>query len=202
MCNLNKFYDTHFYNEYKLTYLKDYLMDIKLITKNSINYAYDMFKIYVEYSHEINNLLLNYHINNEAELFLNLDLYDDKNNKKIKENPTFKDIENLQIKYTQKIKEKFNKINNDIASACYLATYLNYKSYNYYNLSFDKNLNGKKFIKEWNKYNNIKFEDEKIKYCDYEKFSQREIIKSNLKKYFSFPWIIKDIRETLFKILN
>ena len=202
MCNLNKFYDTHFYNEYKLTYLKDYLMDIKLITKNSINYAYDMFKMYVEYSHDINNLLLNYHINFEAELFLNLDLYDVKNNKKIKENPTFKDIESLQIKYSQKIKENFKKINNDIASACYLATYLNYKSYNYYNFSFDKNVNGKKFIKEWNKFNNIKFEDEKIKYCDYEKISPRDVLKANLKKYFSFPWIIKDIREMLFKIMN
>ena len=89
------------------------------------------------------------------------------------------------------IKNIFGEINKDIASAIYLVTYMNEKAYKKNKDFFKKTKEGQKFIQEWFKIN-------KNKNIDYFKYIGNDIYNLKSKKIFSFPWLIKEIRNILF----
>ena len=190
LCDFNLFLNKFCLCEFFTSYRNIYDIDIELVTYDSIYYAYDAFKIYLDYSQEIISLMKKYDVCTEVELFLSFDIHNIKN-KKLKDDPPFKDIESLQDKYLNEIKNIFGEINKDIASAIYLVTYMNEKAYKKNKDFFKKTKEGQKFIQEWFKIN-------KNKNIDYFKYIGNDIYNLKSKKIFSFPWLIKEIRNILF----
>ena len=97
----------------------------------------------------------------------------------------------MQDKYNTYIKNIFGDINKDIASAIYLVTYMNEKAYKNNSDYFNETKEGKQFIIEWFKYNNHKN-------IPFGKYIENEVYYKE-KKFFSLPWIIKEIRDLLFQ---
>ena len=190
LCDFDIFFKKFCLSEFFTSYKNIFEIDINLVTYNSIYYALDALKIYLDYCKEIFSLMKKYDVSSEVELFLNFDIHNSKN-KKAKKDPPFKDIEIIQDKYNSYIKNIFGEINKDIASAIYLVTYMNEKAYRDNTDYFNETKEGKKFIIEWFKYNNHKN-------IPFGKYIESEIYFKD-KKFFSLPWIIKEIRDLLFQ---
>ena len=203
LCNEKEFLDEFDYYEYISSYNMSYYLDVELFDCKCLPYTHKMLKIYIKYENEIKALMQKYNFSDEVSFFLNVDIRNTKNNKKIREVPPFKEIELLQKKYKNIIIEIFGKeITRPIACACYLVTYMNLHMEKGNPILFRDNEEGKKFVKEWKENYLHKVMGEQ--YDKYEAYKEKtkgfEISMLKHKKIFSLPWIIKEIREVLFGI--
>ena len=203
LCNEKEFLNEFDYYEYQNSYLMSYYLDVELFDAKCLPYTHEMLKIYIKYEYDLKALMQKYNFSDEVSFFLNVDIRNTKNNKKIRDVPPFKEIELLQKKYKNKIIDTFgNDITKPIACACYLVTYMNLHMEKGNHYLFRDNKEGKKFVEEWNEYylNKVLGKD----YENFEIYKEKnkgfEMSMLKYKKIFSFPWIIKEIREVLFSI--
>ena len=203
LCNEKEFLNEFDYYEYQNSYLMSYYLDVELFDAKCLPYTHEMLKIYIKYEYDLKALMQKYNFSDEVSFFLNVDIRNTKNNKKIRDVPPFKEIELLQKKYKNKIIDTFgNDITKPIACACYLVTYMNLHMEKGNHYLFRDNKEGKKFVEEWKEYylNKVLGKD----YENFEIYKEKtkgfEMSMLKYKKIFSFPWIIKEIREVLFSI--
>ena len=203
LCNERIFLDEFEYYEFQNSYLMSYYLDVELFDHKCLPFTHEMLKIYIKYESEVKALMQKYNFSDEVSFFLNVDIRNTKNNKKIREVPPFKEIELLQKKYKNKIIDTFGKnITKPIACAAYLVTYMNLHMEKGNPLLFKENIDGRKFVEEWKEYYLYRvlgkdFENFEV-YKEKTKGFEMSMLKH--KKIFSFPWIIKEIREVLFNI--
>ena len=202
-CNEKEFLDEFDYYEYQSSYNFSYYLDVELFDSKCLPYTHEMLKIYIKYETELKALMQKYNFSDEVSFFLNVDIRNSKNNKKIREVPPFKEIELLQKKYKNKIIDTFGKdITKPIACACYLVTYMNLHMEKGNPKLFKEDKEGKLFVEEWKNYYLYKVIGKE--YDSYDSYKERTkgfemgVLKN--KKIFSLPWIIKEIREVLFTI--
>ena len=205
LCDEKEFLDEFDYYEYQNSYVMSYYLDIELFDYRCLPYTHEMLKIYIKYEAELKALMQKYNFSDEVSFFLNVDIRNTRNNKKIREVPPFKEIELLQKKFKNKIFETFgNEITKPIACACYLVTYMNLHMEKGNPKLFKENKEGRKFVEEWKEYYLCKVMGKE--YDNYEKYKEKtkgfEISMLKNKKIFSFPWIIKEIRDVLYSISN
>ena len=203
LCNEKIFLDEFEYYEFQNSYLMSYYLDVELFDHKCLPFTHEMLKIYIKYESEVKALMQKYNFSDEVSFFLNVDIRNSKNNKKIREVPPFKEIELLQKKYKNKIIDTFGKnITKPIACAAYLVTYMNLHMEKGNPILFKENIDGRKFVEEWKEYYLYRvlgkdFENFEV-YKEKTKGFEMSMLKH--KKIFSFPWIIKEIREVLFNI--
>ena len=200
LCNEKEFLDEYEYYEYTNSINMNYYLDVELFDSKCLIYTHQMLKVYIKYENDIKALMQKYNFFDEISFFFNVDLHNNKNNKKIRDVPPFKEIELLQKKYKNIILNIYPEVTVPIAQACYLVTYMNLHMEKGNSNLFKLNSEGRKFVDEWkktylNKYHNIEFNS-------YESFKEKTkgINLLKYKKIFSFPWLIKEIREVLFTI--
>ena len=203
LCNEKEFLNEFDYYEYQNSYLMSYYLDVELFDYKCLPYTHEMLKIYIKYESELKSLMQKYNFSDEVSFFLNVDIRNTKNNRKIREVPPFKEIELLQKKYKNKIFDTFGKdISKPIACACYLVTYMNLHMEKGNPTLFKDNKEGRKFVEEWKEYYLYKVLGKE--YDNFEIYKEKtkgfELSMLKYKKIFSFPWIIKEIREVLFSI--
>ena len=200
LCNEKEFLDEYEYYEYTNSINMNYYLDVELFDNKCLIYTHQMLKVYIKYESDIKALMQKYNFFDEISFFFNVDLHNTKNNKKIRDVPPFKEIELLQKKYKNIILNIYPEVTVPIAQACYLVTYMNLHMEKGNPNLFKLNSEGRKFVDEWkktylNKYHNIEFNS-------YDSFKEKtkgmNLLK--FKKMFSFPWIIKEIREVLFSV--
>ena len=75
-----------------------YYLDVELFDYKCLPYTHEMLKIYIKYENDLKSLMQKYNFSDEVSFFLNVDIRNTKNNKKIREVPPFKEIELLQKK--------------------------------------------------------------------------------------------------------
>ena len=197
LCNEKEFLDEYEYYEYTNSIIMNYYLDFD---NKCLIYTHQMLKVYIKYESDIKALMQKYNFFDEISFFFNVDLHNTKNNKKIRDVPPFKEIELLQKKYKNIILNIYPEITIPIAQACYLVTYMNLHMEKGNPNLFKLNSEGRKFVDEWkktylNKYHSVEFNS-------YESFKEKAKGMNLLKykKIFSFPWLIKEIREVLFTI--
>ena len=200
LCNEKEFLDEYEYYEYTNSINMNYYLDVELFDNKCLIYTHQMLKVYIKYESDIKALMQKYNFFDEISFFFNVDLHNTKNNKKIRDVPPFKEIELLQKKYKNIILNIYPEVTVPIAQACYLVTYMNLHMEKGNPNLFKLNSEGRKFVDEWkktylNKYHNFEFNS-------YESFKEKTKGMNLLKykKIFSFPWLIKEIREVLFTI--
>ena len=200
LCNEKEFLDEYEYYEYTNSINMNYYLDVELFDSKCLIYTHQMLKVYIKYENDIKALMQKYNFFDEISFFFNVDLHNNKNNKKIRDVPPFKEIELLHKKYKNIILNIYPEVTVPIAQACYLVTYMNLHMEKGNSNLFKLNSGGRKFVDEWkktylNKYHNIEFNS-------YESFKEKTkgINLLKYKKIFSFPWLIKEIREVLFTI--
>ena len=203
LCNEREFLDEFDYYEYQNSYMMSYYLDVELFDNKCLPYTHDMLKIYIKYESELKALMKKYNFSDEVSFFLNVDIRNSKNNKKIREVPPFKEIELLQKKYKNKIIDTFSKnITKPIACAAYLVTYMNLHMEKGNPMLFKENAEGRKFVEEWKEYYLYKVLGKE--FDNYESYKEKtkgfDMSMLKHKKIFSFPWLIKEIREVLFSI--
>ena len=203
LCNEKEFLDEFDYYEYQNSYMMSYYLDVELFDHKCLPYTHDMLKIYIKYESEIKALMQKYNFSDEVSFFLNVDIRNTKNNKKIREIPPFKEIELLQKRYKNKIIDTFGKnITKPIACAAYLVTYMNLHMEKGNPMLFKENVEGRKFVDEWKEYYLYKVLGKE--FDNYESYKEKtkgfDMSMLKHKKIFSFPWLIKEIREVLFTI--
>ena len=200
LCNEKEFLDEYDYYEYTNSYNMSYYLDLELFDEKCLPYTHQMLKIYIKYENDLKALMQKYNFFDEISFFFNVDLRNWKNNKKIRDVPPFKEIELLQKKYKNIILSTYKEVTVLIAKACYLVTYMNLHMEKGRPNLFKLNPEGKKFVDEWKKIYLNKYH--KIEFNSYEAFKEKtkgmNLLK--FKKMFSFPWIIKEIREVLFTL--
>ena len=200
LCNEKEFLDEYDYYEYTNSYNMSYYLDLELFDEKCLPYTHQMLKIYIKYENDLKALMQKYNFFDEISFFFNVDLRNWKNNKKIRDVPPFKEIELLQKKYKNIILSTYKEVTVPIAKACYLVTYMNLHMEKGRPNLFKLNPEGKKFVDEWKKIYLNKYH--KIEFNSYEAFKEKtkgmNLLK--FKKMFSFPWIIKEIREVLFTL--
>jgi RNA-dependent RNA polymerase len=205
------------YNEYKYNYLEDYIIDINYISENVHKFAVKAYGIYVNYMNEIKTLMNNCKVTSETELFLAENLHDKKRSKQSKQSDPYTEYKALRDNYRNKIMNAFaanndSELNLDAASAIYLVTYLNDKSLQKYyhylmpkckdviNIMIkDRRISGLESDDyEYYKSNRKSYKEYKCfieNKKEYKGFS--DII--NQKRIFSLPWLIKEVRDKLFR---
>ena len=189
------------FDKFKLNFFnksvkRNYEINEKLITQDCFKYLSSAYKIYKDYKARLCFLMKKFNFCTESELFLNLRIF--KNNRGHRGKA---DSYNIELKkiidlINEEIIKEFKIINKDVASAIYIASYIDIKSI-YENQiifsdDFDKNLallislfeNDKKEFKDYNEYANLKQNNERDN-------------KNKYKQIFSLPWIIEDIRKLL-----
>ena len=201
----NELYDNFRFNFFKKVIRRDYEININFITKNSFIYLSDAYKIYNDYKIKLCNLMKKYNFCTEGELFLNFKIFKHSREDRGKKNSHILELKELLNYITNEIQKIFGEIDIDIASAIYIASYINVrrvyeKSIDFSN-DFDENLAKllSLFEKEKNEFK-ILFKD----YSSYANLKQnnRNENKNKYKRIFSLPWIIKEIRENLLSILK
>ena len=178
---------------------KIFTVNEKYITRSCFIYLEDAYKIYKEYRIKFYNLMKKYNFCTESELFLNLRIF--KNNRAIRGKGDSYNIDlNKLIDFIHaEIIKVFKTINEDVASAIYIAGYINIESV------FDKKVI---FSNEFDVNLAILltlFENERNIFKNYDEYENLKVIKegdnkNKYKKIFSLPWIIKEIRDILLKL--
>ena len=200
LCNEKEFLEEFEYYEYQNSYNMSYYLDVELFDYKCLPYTHEMLKIYIKYENDLKALMKKYGFSDEISFFLNVDVKNFKNNKKIREVPPFKEIELLQKKYSSKILSTFGKeITKPIACACYLVTYMNLHMEKGNPTLFRDNKEGRKFVEEWKQYYLNRLT--RVDYGSFENYKEKtkgfELSMLKYKKIFSFPWLIKEIRDVL-----
>ena len=144
-----------------------------------------------------------YNFCTESELFLSFRVFKKNRGYRGKEDSYTLELKNLIDYILDEIKNTFKYINIDVASAIYVASYINVKKVYEKKVHFTDD-----YEENIGKLMNL-FEKEKIdfqllfnKYEDYANLKQkkRKDNKNKYKRIFSLPWVIKDIRELLINI--
>ena len=182
---------------------RNYDINLNYITKNCFKYLSDAYLIYNDYRIMICNLMKRYNFCTESELFLNMRIF--KNNRGYRGKS---DSYNLELRdiinyISDKINKVFKSINIDVASAIYIASYIDIKNIYDKQINFtgyyDENiaLLLSLFVNEKDDYQKL-FKD----YQDYSKLKQslKGENKNKYKRIFSLPWVVKDIRNILIKL--
>ena len=183
---------------------RNYKINKNLITKNCFGYLTDAYLIYNDYKINLCNLMKKYNFCTESELFLSFRIFKKNRGYRGKEDSYTLELKNLINYILDEIKNTFKYINIDVASAIYVASYINvikvYEKKVHFTDDYEENIG---------KLMNL-FEKEKIdfqllfnKYEDYANLKQkkRKDNKNKYKRIFSLPWVIKDIRELLINII-
>jgi len=198
-----KLYDNFRNNFFEKAIRRNYIIDNDLITKNCFQYLANAYFIYHDYKINLCNLMKKYNFCTESELFLSLRVFKNNRGYRGKANSYILELNDLIVDIRNKIKSTFENINRDVASAIYVASYINVKRV------YDKEVY---FTDDYNE--NIGklmslFEKEKDdfqllfnKYEDYANLKQNKKgdNKNKYKRIFSLPWVIKEIREKLINI--
>lgn len=225
LINIEEYLQKFEYNEFIYNYLEDYIIKEEFISNNCHFYVTSAYHIYNKYQNEIKNLMNLSQVLTETEFFLCENLHDKKRNKQFKQNDYFSEINNLKENYRNMILNTFNNdINFDVASAFYIVTYLNEKSIKmYYDIFIGNNFKdliqllirdkriSESFRNAGNGYGkspsniHIQHKEKMNDFRDYVSYieSKKEFkgyfdIVSN-KRIFSLPWLIKEIRDKLFR---
>ena len=106
----------------------NYRINEKYITRNCFIYLEDAYKIYNEYRISFYNLMKKYNFCTESELFLNLRIF--KNNRAVRGKGDSYNIDLYKLIdfIHEEIIKVFKTINEDVASAIYIAGYINIES--------------------------------------------------------------------------
>ena len=217
LINIESYLDKFEYNNYVFNYLEDYIINEEFISDNCHFYVLRAYDIYCKYQNEIKNLMNLSQVLHESEFFLCEKLHDKKRNKQFKQNDFFAEINNIRDTYRNIIFNSFENVNFDVASAIYVATYLNEKSIKHFHQFFVTN-QFKEFIQQlvqdnrisdrfwkFGKNQNFVSKEKSFSYDQYMDYIERkkefkgysEII--NNRRIFSLPWLIKEVRDKLFR---
>ena len=198
----NELYDNFRINFFEKAIRRDYEIDIIFITKNCFGYLSDAYKIYNDYKIKFCNLMKKYNFCTEGEFFLNRLIFKEFRGYRGKDNSPTNEFKELLKYIEEQIIMAFKEINKDVASAIYIASYLNirdvYEKTVYFTDDFEENIakllslfekekkDLQKLFKDYREYANLK--------------RNKNETKNKYKRIFSLPWIIKDINEKLFDI--
>ena len=196
------------YDEFRMNFFqkaikRNYTINNDLITKNCFKYLADAYLIYNEYKIKLCNLMKRYNFCTEGELFLSLRVFKNNRGYRGKADSYTLEIKNLIEYMFNKIISIFKSINRDVASAIYVASYINvkriYEKKVFFTDDYEENLAKLMSLLETEKDD---FQSLFKNYKDYANLKQknRKENKNKYKRIFSLPWIIKGIRECLVKI--
>lgn len=216
--DLTKYIYDFEYNEYEYNYMENYILINNLISENAQEYVLKAYDIYNKFKNEIYELMRMHKVLSENELLLGENIYDRKRSKQIKHNDIFIEVKNIKEKYRNIILSEFYSVNFEIASAFYIVTYLNNKTVEKYRDFFAKHKNFRILIdfliKEKRLFGGIltkqAFDNSLFRYKTFEEYRSMIYSKKDngyigiisKKRIFSFPWLIKEIREPLLRISN
>ena len=146
-----------------------------------------------------------YNFCTEGELFMNVRIFKNFREYRGKNNSHSIELKEL-IKYiTDEIYKTFGKINIDIASSIYIASYINVKSICEKNVIFSNDFqeNIAKLLSLFEKEKND-FQILFKKYSTYAnlKKNNKNENKNKYKRIFSLPWIIEEIKKQLLSLKN
>ena len=164
---------------------QEYDINIDIVTYESIKYSLQALDIYSKYQNDILNLMAMFNCSCESELFICENIHNYKIGKQNKQNDTFSELNLIKEKYSKMVLDVFDgNITQDVASACYLVTYVNQRALIQYKTFFDDNKYGTQLTNKLRQLGII---------------PTRKDVKSCIrrKRIFSFPWFIKEIREVL-----
>jgi len=195
------------YNQFRNNFFekairRNYIISDDLITKNCFKYLADAYCIYNDYKINLCNLMKKYNFCTESELFLGIRVFKNNRGYRGKVNSYILELNNLIDYINKEIKSTFKYINIDVASAIYVASYINvkrvYEKKVYFTDDYNENI-GKLMIlfeKEKDDFQSLFNE-----YEDYANLKQnkRGENKNKYKRIFSLPWVIEDIRKLLIK---
>ena len=195
-----KLYNYFRNNFFEKAIKRDYKINNDLITKNCFKYLADAYSIYNNYKIKLCNLMKKYNFCTESELFLNIRIFKKNRGYRGKEDSYTLELKNLIDSIWKEIESTFKNINIDVASAIYVASYINVKRVYEKKVFFTDD-----YEENFGKLMSL-FEKEKDdfqllfnKYEDYANLKQKKRgeNKNRYKRIFSLPWAIKEIRELL-----
>jgi len=198
-----RLYDKFRNNFFEKAIRRNYIIDKDFITKNCFKYLADAYFIYNDYKIRLCNLMKKYNFCTESELFFSLRIFKNNRGYRGKANSYILEINNLIDYIYNEIKKTFKNINVDVASAIYVASYINvqrvYDKKVYFTDDYKENFGKLMSLFEKEK------DDFKLlfnKYEDYAYLKQRNRgeNKNKYKRIFSLPWVIEDIRKLLIEI--
>ena len=198
----------YYFNKFKMNFFqkaikRDYEINLNYITKNCFQYLEKAFPIYNKYKINLCNLMKRYNFCTEGELFFNIKIFKNNRGNRGKSDSYKIELRKLLDNIYNEIIQNFDCINEDIASAIYIASYINIRSVNEkkVNFSSDYEENLAKLLSLLEKEKND-FQELFKEYNDYStlKIKSKGENKNKYKRIFSLPWIIKDIRDLLIKM--
>ena len=144
-----------------------------------------------------------YNFCTESELFLSLRVFKNNRGYRGKANSYILELNDLIDYIYKEIKSTFKNINRDVASAIYVASYINikrvYEKKVYFTDDYKENIGKLMSLFEKEKDDFLLLFN---KYQDYANLKQnkKEENKNKYKRIFSLPWVIKEIKEKLINI--
>ena len=181
---------------------RNYEINIKYITNDCFKYLSDAYLIYEKYQIMICKLMKRYNFCTEGELFLNMRIFKNNRAYRGKSDSYIVELNNIIDYINKEIIQVFKNIDLNVASAIYVASYINLKKICDNNIGFTEyymdniGILLSLFEEEKNEFK-MKFND----YQDYNdlKHSHKDY-KNRYKRIFSLPWVIKDIRNLLMNL--
>jgi len=203
MIDKKEIYDIFRINFFNKVIRRNYEINLKYITKDCFQYLSNAYIIYNNYKIMLCNLMKKYNFCTESELFLNIRVF--KKNRGNRGKPDSYTIELNRIidNINDEIHNIFKCVDKNVASAIYIASYINIKSVNEkkvdFSDDFDENIGKLLSLFEYEKKD---FQKLFKNYSDYVslKRNHKGDIKNKYKRIFSLPWIIKDIRDLLISL--
>ena len=201
--NKDKIFNKFKKNFFKKAIRREYEINLNYITKNCFQYLADSFKIYNDYKIRLCDIMKKYNFCTEAELFFNLRIFKNNRGYRGKSNSYNIELKNLINDTHEKIIQVFKIISIDVASAIYVASYINlrrvYNNKVYFSDDYEENIAKLISIFEIEKFD---FKKVFTKYINYANLKQKNknTNKNKFKRIFSLPWVIKDIRDLLLKL--
>ena len=198
-----KIYNIFRNNFFEKAIRRNYIIYNDFITKNCFQYLANAYFIYQDYKINLCNLMKKYNFCTESELFLSLRVFKNNRGYRGKANSYILELNDLIDYIYKEIKSTFKNINRDVASAIYVASYINikrvYEKKVYFTDDYKENIGKLMSLFEKEK------DDFRLlfnKYQDYAilKQKKRGENKNKYKRIFSLPWVIKEIREKLINI--
>ena len=203
MIDKKEIYDIFRINFFNKVIRRNYEINLKYITKDCFQYLSNAYIIYNNYKIMLCNLMKKYNFCTESELFLNLRVFKNNRGNRGKSDSYTIELNRIIENINDEIHNIFKYIDKNVASAIYIASYINIKSVNEkkvdFSDDFDENIAKllNLFESEKNDFQNL-FKN----YSDYAslKRNRKGDIKNKYKRIFSLPWIIKDIRDLLISL--
>jgi hypothetical protein len=182
---------------------RGYELNLNYITENCFKHLSNAYKIYDDYKKMICNLMKKYNFCTESEIFFNIRIFKNNRGYRGKSDSYNLDLKSIINDIYNEIYEIFKYINIDVASAIYVASYINLKNVYEKKVFFTNNYKENiaklmsLFEKEKNDLKGL-FKN----YLDYAylKRNHKGEYKNKYKRIFSLPWIIKEIRDLLLKL--